>query len=288
MNLLQITWEASPEIFSLGPLTVRWYGLFWAMSFYLGYEIIRRIFTRENVGQKDIDSLLMHIAIGSVVGARLGHCFFYDFDYYISNPVEILYIWQGGLASHGGAFGIILAMLRYHRKVSSRPFFWTADRLLIVVALAAFFIRMGNLMNHEIYGYATDQPWGFKFIGNVNQWLQGAEPIFTQPVHPTAIYEGAGYLFIFASMMWLYFKQINRLYEGFMSGYFLITLFVWRFVVEYWKEPQESMTGGFIYDVMGFFGINMGQLLSIPMILLGIGVLVYAYREKKPAMKPAK
>lgn len=288
MNLLQITWEASPEIFSLGPLTVRWYGLFWAMSFYLGYEIIRRIFTRENVGQKDIDSLLMHIAIGSVVGARLGHCFFYDFDYYISNPVEILYIWQGGLASHGGAFGIILAMLRYHRKVSSRPFFWTADRLLIVVALAAFFIRMGNLMNHEIYGYATDQPWGFRFIGNVNQWLQGAEPVFTQPVHPTAIYEGAGYLFIFASMMWLYFKQINRLYEGFMSGYFLITLFVWRFVVEYWKEPQESMTGGFIYDVMGFFGINMGQLLSIPMILLGIGVLVYAYREKKPAMKPAK
>ncbi len=287
MTLLQITWDASPIIFSLGSLSVRWYGLFWALSFYIGYEIISRIFKRENVGQKEIDSLLIHIAVGSVVGARLGHCFFYDFHYYISNPVEILYIWQGGLASHGGAFGIIVALLRYHRKVSSKPFFWTVDRLLIAVALAAMFIRMGNLMNHEIYGFTTDQPWGFKFIRNVNDWLQGAPAVYTDPVHPTAIYEGAGYLFIFLSMMWMYFKKVDKLYEGFMTGYFLITLFVWRFVVEYYKEPQESGTGGLVYDVMGFFGINMGQLLSVPMILLGIGVMIYAFREKRPALPEA-
>ncbi len=287
MNLLQITWEASPVIFSLGPLSVRWYGLFWALSFYIGYEILGKIFKRENIGQKELDSLLIHIAIGSVLGARLGHCFFYDFDYYIANPVEILYIWQGGLASHGGAIGIIIAMLRYHRKTSNISFFWTADRMLIAVALAAMFIRMGNLMNHEIYGYVTDKPWAFKFIQNVSAWMQGADPVFTQPVHPTAIYEGAGYLFVFLSMMWLYFKRIGKLYQGFMTGYFLITLFVWRFVVEFWKTPQESMSGGFIYDIMGFLGINMGQLLSIPLVLLGIVVLIYSYKYKKPAVETA-
>lgn len=287
MTLLQITWEVDPVIFSLGPLSVRWYGLFWAMSFYLGYEIIARIFKKEGVGQDEIDSLLIHIAIGSVVGARLGHCFFYDFDYYISNPVEILFIWQGGLASHGGAFGIIIAMWRYNRKVSSKPFFWTVDRLLIVIALGAMFIRLGNLMNHEIYGFVTDKPWAFQFVRNLSAWMQGADPVFTPPVHPTAIYEGAGYLFIFLSMMFMYFKLRDKLYEGVLSGYFLITLFGWRFFVEYFKEPQESMTGGFVYDVLKYFDINMGQLLSVPMILLGIVVLVYAFKYKRPAVLPA-
>jgi len=276
MTILQITWEASPEIFSIGPLTVRWYGLFWALSFYIGYEIMRLIFKREKMGQKELDSLLIHIAIGSIVGARLGHCFFYDFDYYIANPIEVLYIWQGGLASHGGAIGIILAMLRYYRKFPHMRFLWTTDRLLIGVALAAFFIRMGNLMNHEIYGYVTEHPWGFKFIENVSAWLRGADPVFTEPRHPTAIYEGAGYIFIFASMLWLYFKRIHKLYEGFLSGYFLITLFVWRFLVEYVKEVQSPFEENLI--------INMGQILSIPMILLGIGVLIYTYRAKKPAI----
>ncbi len=288
MTLLQITWEVSPVIFSLGPISVRWYGLFWALSFYIGYEIISRIFKRENVGQNEIDSLLIHIAIGSVVGARLGHCFFYDFDYYISNPVEIFYIWQGGLASHGGAFGIIIAMIRYYKKVSSKPFLWAVDRLLIAVALAALFIRMGNLMNHEIYGYVTDKPWGFRFIENVSQWMRGAEPRFTDPVHPTAIYEGLGYLFIFLSMMWMYYKRIGKLYEGFLSGYFLITLFIWRFVVEFWKEPQGTRPGDFDFDVMQNLGINMGQILSIPMILLGIGILIYTFRHKRPALPPSK
>jgi len=284
MTIMQVTWEVSPVIFSLGPLSVRWYGLFWALSFYLGYEIVSRIFKKEGVGQKEIDSLLMHIALGSVIGARLGHCFFYDFNYYIANLHEVLFIWQGGLASHGGAIGIIIAVYRYYRKVSSKRFFWTVDRLLIVIALGALFIRLGNLMNHEIYGYETDKPWGFMFIKNVSSWMRGAEPIFTNPVHPTALYEGAGYLFIFISMMWMYFKKIGKLYEGFMAGYFLITLFAWRFVVEFWKEPQGSRPGDFDYDVMHALGINMGQILSIPMILLGIGVLIYAFRYKRPAI----
>jgi phosphatidylglycerol---prolipoprotein diacylglyceryl transferase len=284
MTLLQITWEVSPVIFSLGPISVRWYGLFWALSFYIGYEIISRIFKKENIRQEEIDSLLIHIALGSVIGARLGHCFFYDFEYYISNPIEILYIWQGGLASHGGAIGIAIAMYRYNKKVSSKPFLWTVDRLLIVIALGAMFIRLGNLMNHEIYGYETDKPWGFMFIENLSAWMNGAEPRFTNPVHPTALYEGFGYLIIFLSMMWMHFKKIDKLYQGFMSGYFLITLFAWRFVVEFWKEPQGSRPGDFDYDVMHALGINMGQILSVPMVLLGIVILFYAFKEKKPAI----
>ncbi|MFW5892600.1 MAG: prolipoprotein diacylglyceryl transferase [Bacteroidota bacterium] len=276
MNLLSVTWEVSPVIFSLGPISVRWYGLFWALSFYIGYELLATIFKKENVGQKELDSLLIHIAIGSVLGARLGHCFFYDFDYYIANPIEVLYIWQGGLASHGGAIGILLAMLRFYKRKSSKSFFWTVDRMLIPVALAAFFIRMGNMMNHEIYGYETSLPWGFKFIDNLYAWMEGAEPVFTSPRHPTGIYEGIGYLFVFFSMLWMYFKKMPRLYEGFLTGYFLITLFTWRFLVEYLKEVQSAFEEN--------LPINMGQILSIPMVLMGIGILVYAFKNKKPAM----
>jgi phosphatidylglycerol---prolipoprotein diacylglyceryl transferase len=276
MNLLQITWDASPVIFSLGSFSIRWYGIFWALSFYAGYEILGRIFKRENITQKELDSLLIHIALGSIIGARLGHCFFYDFDYYISNPIEILNIRQGGLSSHGGAFGILLAMLRYHKKVSTKSFLWTVDRLLIVIALGAAFIRFGNIMNHEIYGHSTDLPWGFRFIKNVNAWLDGAAPVFTDPRHPTGLYEAFGYLLVFGSMMWLYFKRLPRLYEGFLTAYLLITLFTVRFLVEYVKEVQSPFEENLI--------INMGQILSIPMILGGFGFLYYSYKKKRPAM----
>jgi len=278
MNLLNfIVWNVDPDIFSIGPLTVRWYGLFWALSFYLGYEILGRIYKHEGIPQPKLDKLLVYIAIGSVVGARLGHCFFYDWDYYSQNPWEIIKIWRGGLASHGGAFGIILAMILYQRKETTQSFFWTVDRMLIVVALAALFIRMGNLMNHEIYGHVTDKPWGFKFIDNLAAWQAGKDAVYTDPRHPTAIYEGIGYLFIFISMLWMYIKKAPKLYEGFLSGYFLIILFGWRFLVEYVKEVQSPFEENMI--------INMGQILSIPMILLGIGIMIYSFKAKKPAIK---
>ena len=280
MNILQITWDASPIIFSMGPISVRWYGLFWALSFYIGYEIMGRIFKRENVGQKELDSLLMHIAIGTIVGARLGHCFFYDFDYYIANPVEILYIWQGGLASHGGAIGILIAMLRYQKKVSNKSFFWTVDRLLITVALGAAFIRFGNIMNHEIYGYPTNVPWAFEFIKNVNAWMAGADAVYTEPRHPTGLYEAFGYLVIFASMMWMYFRKASKLYEGFLTGFLLITLFTVRFFVEFVKEVQSPFEENLI--------INMGQILSIPMIIAGIGIMYYSLNKKQPMLQLKK
>jgi len=278
MDLIYVTWNASPVIFSLGSLSVRWYGLFWALSFLIGFLILKRIFEKESVSMKELDSLFIHIVIGSIVGARLGHCFFYDFDYFIANPIEILFIWQGGLASHGAAIGIMVALLLYTKRVSSKSFFWTADRLLIVVALAAAFIRFGNIMNHEIYGHVTELPWGFKFITNISAWMNGADPIHTDPRHPTGLYEALGYLMVFGSMLWLYFKKINKLYQGFMASYFLITLFSVRFVVEFWKEVQSPFEEGML--------LNMGQLLSIPLIIAGFVILFITYRQKLPALAP--
>lgn len=268
MNLLQIIWDVSPVIFSLGPVSVRWYGLFWALSFYLGYEILTRVFNKEKVPIKELDKLLIYIAVGSVLGARLGHCFFYDFDYYMANPLEIFMIWQGGLASHGGAMGIVVALYYYQKKVSSKPVFWTLDRLLLVVALAAFFIRMGNLMNSEIVGKPTDAPWGFVFVR-----LDG----LTGPArHPGQFYEAIAYLLIFVSMVWMYLKRMPRLYAGYMSAFFLIGVFTVRFFVEYVKENQSPFEEGMM--------LNMGQILSIPMILGGFGVLYYALKLKQKAI----
>lgn len=264
MTLLQITWDVSPEIFSIGPITVRWYGLFWALSFYIGYEIMYRIFKKEGVPLKQVDSLLIYIAIGAVVGARLGHCFFYDFDYYIRRPLEILMIWQGGLASHGGAIGIIIALYYYQKKKSNKSFAWLADRLVIPISLGAAFIRFGNLMNSEIYGHATDLPWGFIFLRRMEEVAK----------HPTQLYEGFSYLLLFTVLGLLYMKRKVFPREGFAVGIFSIAMFTIRFLVEFVKEPQSAFEEGMI--------LNMGQILSIPMILLGFYFIHWSMKDKKP------
>ncbi len=263
MYLLQISWDASPEIFRIGSLAIRWYGLFWALSFYIGYEIIIRIFKKENIPLKQAESLLIYMAIGSIVGARLGHCFFYDFEYYSKNLVEVLYIWQGGLASHGGAIGILIMLYYYQKKVSNKSFAWLLDRLVIPVALAAFFIRMGNLMNSEIYGIETSLPWGFIFENR-------GEVV---PKHPTQIYEGLAYLVLFLTLGIMYIRKRASLPEGFMTGYFALFMFIARFLVEFIKEPQSA----FEEDML----LNMGQILSIPAIIAGIGFMVYALKKKQ-------
>ncbi len=262
MEILQISWNASPEIFSLGNLSVRWYGLFWALSFYLGYEIIARIFSKEGLPQKHADSILIYMFVGSIVGARLGHCFFYDFVYYSQNIIEVLYIWQGGLASHGGAIGILIALYLYQKRVSTKSFTWLLDRLVIPVSLAAFFIRMGNLMNSEIYGVETSLPWGFIFEARGE----------TLPKHPTQIYEGLAYLILFLTLGWFWVKKRTKLPEGFLTGFFALSMFTARFLVEFIKEPQSPFEEEML--------LNMGQILSIPAILAGIGFMIYAFRKK--------
>lgn len=262
MDLLQISWDANPELFRIGSLAVRWYGLFWALSFFLGYEIIRRIFLKENLPEKQADSLLIYMAVGSIVGARLGHCFFYDFDYYSQNLIEVFYIWQGGLASHGGAIGILIALYYFQKKVSNQSYTWLLDRIVIPIALAAFFIRMGNLMNSEIYGVETNLPWGFIFEA------RGEEV----PKHPTQIYEGLSYLLLFFILGWIYIKKRTKVPVGFLTGFFALFMFIVRFLIEFIKEPQSP----FEEDMV----LNMGQILSIPAILAGIGFMIFAYRKK--------
>jgi phosphatidylglycerol---prolipoprotein diacylglyceryl transferase len=265
MNLLQITWDASPVIFEIGGLSIRWYGLFWALSFYIGYEIISRIFKREGLPVNQADKLLIYMAVGSVIGARLGHCFFYDFDYYMRNPVEILMIWQGGLASHGGAIGILIALYYYQKKVSNKSFVWLLDRLVIPISLAAAFIRFGNLMNSEIYGHQTDLPWGFIFVRRGEEFAK----------HPTQLYEGFSYLALFLVLGYLYLKKMPKLYMGVLTGIFAISMFTLRFLVEFVKEDQSE----FEADML----LNMGQWLSIPAIIAGVFFLMWAYKRKKPA-----
>jgi len=212
------------------------------------------------------------MAIGSIIGARLGHCYFYEFNYYIRNPIEVLMIWQGGLASHGGAIGIVIALYYFRKKISSKSYLWVLDRVVIPVTLAAFFIRMGNLMNHEIYGYETSLPWGFEFIKNVPYWIVGADPVYTSPRHPTAIYEGLGYLLVLATLLGLYIKKGKKLPEGFLTGIFAISLFSVRFIVEFVKEVQSPFEEAML--------LNMGQILSIPAIIAGILILWYSLRKK--------
>jgi prolipoprotein diacylglyceryl transferase len=262
MLLQYITWDVDPEIFQVGNFAIRWYGLFFALSFYLGYVIFTKFFKLENVKAELLDKLVIYMFFGTVIGARLGHCLFYEPDYYLSNPIEILKIWKGGLASHGAAIGIIISLYLFTRK-TKKNMLWILDRIAVVVALAGFFIRMGNLMNSEIYGVETTLPWGFIFVRNGE----------TVPKHPTQIYEALSYLLIFFLLLWLYFKNKGKVFSGLLIGLFMVLVFTARFFIEFIKEEQVDFEKG--------MALNMGQWLSIPFVLIGIGLLVYAFKKKK-------
>ncbi|MFH1119435.1 MAG: prolipoprotein diacylglyceryl transferase [Bacteroidota bacterium] len=262
MMIQQITWDISPLIFKIGSLQIRWYGLFFALSFYLGYLVLeKQVFKRENLKIDLLDKLATYVVIGTVVGARLGHIFFYEPMSYLRNPISILKIWEGGLASHGAAVGILLALILFVRK-SGKTYLWTLDRVVMVVALGGFFIRMGNLMNSEIYGHFTSLPWGFIFVRDGQ----------ADPRHPTQIYEGLCYLLLFFGLMSFYRKNYKTMKEGTIFGVFMIILFGVRFLIEFVKEPQVSFEQT--------MALNMGQLLSLPFILAGVGLLWYVSRKK--------
>lgn len=179
-----ITWTASPDIISGHLATVRWYGLMFAIGFWAGYEVVWREFRHEGAPERWVASLFFYVIVATVVGARLGHVFFYDWDYYSRHLSEIPKIWEGGLASHGGVIGILIAIWLYSRWVTKRSMLWTLDRLVVPVGLVAALIRLGNLFNHEIYGGPTSLPWGFRFVDNVNEWMQGAPRCLPCPATP--------------------------------------------------------------------------------------------------------
>ena len=272
-----ITWTASPDIISGHLATVRWYGLMFAIGFWAGYEVVWREFRHEGAPERWVASLFFYVIVATVVGARLGHVFFYDWDYYSRHLSEIPKIWEGGLASHGGVIGILIAIWLYSRWVTKRSMLWTLDRLVVPVGLVAALIRLGNLFNHEIYGGPTSLPWGFRFVDNVNEWMQGAPPVFTVPCHPTQLYEALCYLLVFGLCMWMYWKRNDQERPGLIFGVFMLGIYLARFVIEYVKNVQEPWE----IAMRARLGLDMGQLLSIPFIVLGIWLIVRACRRQR-------
>ncbi len=272
LETLAINWSVNPEIFSLGPLSIRWYGLLFISGFILGWYIFRWFFRREDIPETLLDPLLYTLLIGTIVGARLGHCLFYQPDYYLGSWQgfwEIFMPWKGGLASHGGTIALFIAMIWFAKHYGRRydfDFVWILDHLAIAVCFAATFIRLGNLFNSEIYGDVTNLPWGFVFE------LRGE----TLPKHPTQLYEALSYFLLGVVLTLLYKFKAEKLYRGFFIGTFFIGCFGMRFLIEFIKEPQVMFEQNMV--------LNMGQLLSIPFILMGIGLLVYAYVKKQPVL----
>ena len=272
IDILSVTWNVDPIIFKIGALTLRWYSLLFVAGFPLGYWLFTKFYKREGVDTKLLEPLLYALLIGTIVGARLGHCLFYEPAYYLSREhwVEIFMPWRGGLASHGGAIGVMLAVWWYvHRygKKNGFDILWVFDRLVICVAFAGCLIRLGNLFNSEIYGDVTDLPWGFIFVRRGE----------TLPKHPTQIYESLTYLLLGLYLLWDYNKNLDRRYRGWYFGMFFLVCFGMRFLIEFIKEPQV----GFEEDMV----LNMGQLLSIPFIIAGIALIVQAYVRKVPARR---
>lgn len=249
------------------------YGLLFVTGLIIGYFVIKRMFDKEGVPEAWLDSLLIYIVIATVVGARLGHVFFYDWDYYKDNLSEIPKVWEGGLASHGGAVAILIALFIYSKKVSKLPMFWILDRIVAPIAIAACFIRLGNLVNHEIVGVPTDLPWGFKF------WKEGADNLllingeFVHVFrHPAQLYESIAYFLIFLVLLRLFWKTNLKQKQGFIFGVFLIVLWGARFFIEFVKIGQAARDEGMI--------LNTGQWLSVPFIIAGFVIIYLANKGK--------
>lgn len=277
LEALVINWDVNPELLSLGSLSIRWYSLLFISGFILGWFIFRWFCRRENVSETVLDPLLYTLLIGTIVGARLGHCLFYQPDYYLTSEhfLEIFMPWKGGLASHGGTLVLFFALIWFARKYGKKhnfDFLWLLDHLAIPTSFAAMFIRLGNLFNSEIYGAVTDLPWGFVFVRDGQ----------TLPAHPTQLYEALSYALLGVVLLLLYKNRVKGLYRGSYIGIFFVVLFGMRFIIEFVKNNQVSFEEG--------MALNMGQLLSIPFILMGLAILVYSYKKKLPieAVHPQK
>ncbi|EEI90021.1 prolipoprotein diacylglyceryl transferase [Sphingobacterium spiritivorum ATCC 33300] len=265
-----INWDIHPEIFKIGSFGLRYYALCWLAAFAISYVLMLKIFKREGKTQEQLDQLSIYIFLGTLIGARLGHCLFYEFDYYKDHIMEIFlpFRWDAngnfqmtgfaGLASHGAAVGILTSIYLFARKTKIN-FMWVADRLVIVVPIAGAFVRLGNFFNSEMIGPPTDLPWGvvFKNIDNI-------------PRHPGQLYEALAYVIIFIVMWYLYNKK-SFLKPGYLFGIFLVLLFGARFVLEYFKIDQEDFEKNMLF--------NMGQILSIPFILAGFYLIFRKPKE---------
>ncbi len=258
-----LVWNLNPEIFSLGPVHVRWYGVFFALGFFLGYEIMARIYRREGRNLENLSDLLLYLMLGTVIGARLGHVFLYQPDYYLAHPWEIPMLWEGGLASHGGFAGVMIALYLYLKKHGEMSFIQLADRLAIPCLLAAAMIRIGNFFNSEILGTPTNLPWAVVFAR-----------VDLIPRHPAMLYEALAYFLVFCARYAAYWKTPIARYSGSLLGISLATCFLARFLIEFVKENQVPFENQMV--------LNMGQLLSIPFIIAGF---YFIYTSRGPSKK---
>lgn len=347
-SLAYIVWNVSPEIFSIGSWPVRWYGLFFALAFLVGQYVLIKMYTSEGRSEKDVEILTIYMVIAVILGARLGHVLFYQPMDYLTNPLDILKIWEGGLASHGAAAGILIALYLYTRKHKGQSYMYVLDRMVVVVALAGFFIRMGNLMNSEIIGEPTTFPAAFVFVEDVEAAIERTNPVAVReaeivknsriipaneielqgldiklqlhpqadiqktvdhiielvnerrslnelvqipyqpevdkngssvtikawgiPRHAAQFYEAISSLLIFILLYYLYSKKKKELPEGRLFGLFMVVLFSLRFFYEFLKEPQVGFEETMI--------LNMGQILSIPLVIVGLFILMRSYTKK--------
>ena len=307
--LAAIFWDVSPIIAHLGPLTLRWYGLFFMSGFVVGTFVLTHIYKSEKVSPRWVDTITVYMLVGTIVGARLGHCLLYDPVHYLSNPLDILKVWEGGLASHGATVGIGLVCWLFARN-HKFDFVWVVDRMVIVIGIGGALIRMGNLMNSEIVGKPTDAPWAFVFPRDTEHLLPAAVPLqagavpvaaeatryadgsagyrllpagtppppgapVAVPRHPTQLYE-AGFFVLLTTLLYaLWNRRRAHIPRGLLVGVFLVLLFSQRFLGEFLKENQ----GDFDQKMMNATGLDLGQLLSLPLILVGLWVLWRAGKD---------
>jgi len=278
MIFLEIPWNVNPIIAKLGTFELRWYGLLFASGFLIGFQIMTHVFKKEHKPQKDLDSLLLVMITATVIGARVGHFFFYEFDSFLQNPgkflIDMVTPPYSGLASHGFLIGALIALFLYSRKHKDQPFLWVTDRIVITAALGGAFIRLGNLMNHEILGKPSDVPWAFRFNKlsiNVDGSLKMTPEAFTR--HPAQLYEALSCLVLCGLLFYLWNRFKEKTPHGLLLGISLIWVFTLRFFYEFLKENQEAFENS--------MALNMGQILSIPAVLLGIGILIYAFNKGK-------
>lgn len=262
-----MVWDVSPEIISFGFVKLRWYSLAFIIGFLLGHRYLSKAL--QGLGRKkyedEVSSLFTHVFLGTLVGARLGHCLFYEPAIYLSDPIKILKVWEGGLASHGGYLGLIVTTYLFSRKHKGLPFLWIMDRVAPASLLTGAFIRIGNLFNSEIIGRPSDVPWALVFKSHD-----------TIPRHPSQIYESIGY-FAIAFTGFLLLKKFPKKWVGGRNfGLMMVAAFFFRIFVEQFKENQVSFENAMTF--------NMGQLLSIPYILVGL----YLISGKHPVTPPSK
>ncbi|SMO64721.1 Prolipoprotein diacylglyceryl transferase [Flavobacterium nitrogenifigens] len=266
-----LNWNVDPVIFWItDSFPLKYYGALFACGLLLGFYIVRNIYKKENLSLDNLDTLLIYVIVGTVLGARLGHCFFYEPEYFLKHPIEILlpiqkikgvyqFVGYQGLASHGGSIGVLTAMILYCRKYKVQ-FLGLLDKMAVAVPVTGTFIRLGNFMNSEIYGKPTNGNWGVVF-----------ERDDLIPRHPTQLYEAFAYLLIFGILFYMYKSEKIRSAQGLIFGTFLTLLFTARFIIEFFKENQEAFENSML--------INMGQILSVPFILIGLALIFWKTRK---------